>query len=160
MRLFFWIVTTLALVAAVLGWTALDPPSMQDVAGAVMGEWYRQQMIWAALIGLAAGGVGGWMATRRVKLRPRTPSTEFFSRVAGYGVRTATVAGLLVLVVSAVLAFNYASVPVSPMERIGLLLGAGRFVAVIGLGVFAATAAFGGTIRSIDWSGRYALVSY
>lgn len=157
MRLFFWIVVIVSLVATLLGWTALDPPSLQDVAGAVMGEWYRKQMAWAAIIGALSGGIGGWLATSRVRLKPRESSELFFSRVASFGLWTALIAAILVAAVSAWLAYTYASVPVSPLDRIALLLGAGRFVSVLGLGVFASNFAFALVVRYSNWSGRYAL---
>lgn len=157
MRLFFWIVAAVALVAAAAGWTSLDPPSLQDVPGVVISDWYHQQMIWALLIGAIAGGIGGWLATRQVRARPRQHADAFLSRVAARGLWTALAAGLVVAGVSAFLAYSYASVPVSPMDRIGLLLGAGRFVAVLGLGVFAATVAFAAVARGVSWTGRYAL---
>lgn len=160
MRLFFWLVTAAAFLAAAVGWGWVDPPSMQDVAGSVISDWYRVQMIWAAVIGLGAGVFGAWLAKHRVRLRPRQPSDAFFSRVASFGLWTAAAAVLLVATISALSAYTYASVPQSPMDRVFFLLIAGRYVAVVGLGSLACTLAYWGTTRLMDWSGRYALARF
>lgn len=160
MRLFFWLITVAAFLSTAVGWGWVDPPSMQDVPGSAISDWYRVQMIWAAVIGLSAGVFGAWLAKNRVRLRPRQPSDVFFSRVASFGLWTVAAAVLLITAISAVSAYTYASVPQSPMDRVLFLLIAGRSVAVVGLGSLACTLAYWGMTRLMDWSGRYALVRF
>ena len=156
---FFWIIAGLALVFAVAGALSFDPPQREDVELQLLVDFFRNQYVVAAVIGLVCGGLIGWLARRSIRHRPGDRGTDFDSRVAVRGL----VAGMVAVLVTALATLSAAYLaswePLAPGEKVVIAAQAALFYVVLAIAFVCALGTYALLTRVGAWGGKYALVS-
>ena len=158
MRKTFWFTAGIGLLVALLGMFVFSVPIIPDVLGERMEEWYMDQVVMVAIVGLAAGAGSGVLAQRRLRHQPHEVAATFLSRVASWGFWTMGAMVLLAAVLFFARAASASFVPFTAFNRFLQLAASGKFFGV--LGAAAATTAFtyAAVTRGANWGGRYALL--
>lgn len=158
MRSTFWFTAGLGLLLALLGMFVFSAPIIPEVLGERVDDWYGDQTVIAAVLGLALGAGSALLAQRRLRHQPHENAADFLSRVGSWGFWT------LILMVLLAAAFVFARaatavfVPLAPFNRFLALAASGKFFGVLGAGAAAAALAYAAVTRGANWGGRFALL--
>lgn len=158
MKTTFWLVAGSGLLLALLGAFVFSAPIIPDVLGERLDEWYANQLVMMAGIGLIVGGASAWLAQRRLRHQPHEDASSFLSRVAGWGFWTMFWMGLLAVAVFFARAATATFLPFTAVNRfleLGLTMKA---FGVLGAGVAASALTYAAVTRGANWGGRYALL--
>jgi hypothetical protein len=158
MRSSFWLTAALGVLLALLGMFVFSAPLIPGVLGERVDDWYGDQAMIAAVLGLAIGAVSAVLAQRRLHHRPHENAIDFLSRVGSWGFWTL----MLMVVLAAALTFARAAtaafVPLAPVNRFLALAASGKFLGVLGAGAAAAALTYAALTRAPNWGGRFALL--
>jgi hypothetical protein len=158
MRSSFWLTAGLGVLLALLGLFVFSAPIIPDVLGERVDDWYADQAVIVAVLGLALGAGSAVLAQRRLRHHPHENATEFLSRVGGWGFWTL----MLIVAVAAVITFGRAAtavfVPLAPLDRFLALAASGKFLGVLGAGAASAAVTYAAVTRAANWGGRFALL--
>lgn len=158
MRSSFWLTAVLGLLLALLGLFVFSAPLIPDVLGERVDDWYTDQMVIVAVLGLALGAVSAVLAQRRLRHQPHENATDFLSRVGGWGFWTVMLMVTLAAAITFARAATAVFVPLAPLDRFLALAASGRFFGVLGAGAAAAGLTYAFVTRGVNWGGRFALL--
>ncbi|WP_457652839.1 hypothetical protein [Rhodocaloribacter sp.] len=156
MRIAFWIAMVAGLALAI-AYFFFPMPLTSVVDRQTLAERYETLMIWAAILGVAAGVLAGWLATRRIHHSPHEHARDFLGRVGLWGFSSEIFAVGLVFVASSILIASGALGPLAPAEKLGLIIPSGKFLSVLGVGMVADALLFLVITSTVSWGGKYAL---
>jgi hypothetical protein len=156
---FFWLIAGLVLVFAVFGAVSFDPPQREDIELQLLVDFFRNQYVVAAVIGLASGGLLGWLARRSIRHRPGDRGVDFDSRVAARGLVAGFVAVLFTSLATLTAAYLASWEPLAPGEKVVIVAQAALFYVVLAIAFVSALAMYALLTRVGAWGGQYALVS-
>lgn len=154
----YWIIVAIVLILAIAGAISLEPPQREEIELQLLVDFFRNQYVVAAVIGLVCGGMFGWLARRSVRHRPGDRGADFDSRVAVRGL----MAGVLAVVVTTLATLTAAYVaswePLAPGEKVILTAQAALFYVVLAIAFVSALVTYALLTRAGAWGGQYALV--
>ena len=156
MRVAFWIAVIVGL-ALTIAYYLFPLPLTSEVNRLSLAERYETLMIWAAILGVVAGSIAGWLSTRHIHHRPHEHARDFLNKVAAWGFWSEIFAVLVVFAASLILVAYGALGPLAPAEKLGLIIPSGKFLSVLGIGIVTDALLFLIITRSFSWGGKYAL---
>lgn len=163
MQAVLWIVIGVSPLLTLAGWTFLGIAQIfptVDVTTRDIHDWFKNQAIAGAFIGVGVGVAGALLTARRLAYRASESGSDYCSRVAGCGLWTIGAAVLICTLVSAGSAWLAAVFPVAPLQRVYELLFSPPFwFRVCAPTVFFAGLLFALVSRLRRWGGRYAVLN-
>jgi hypothetical protein len=160
MRYLFWGLFIVGLAGSVLGVGVFEPVLDVNADIDVLVAWWLAWAVYGAILGAIVGMLAGVAARYMVKHVPSEPAADFLNRVRWWGLSGQTVAALVASVVAAFFAAAYAGLEaLSSAERVHALVLGLNFAAVPGTALLSASLFFAVVTASLDWGGRYAVVT-
>ena len=158
MKALYWVLLVVALVLLLLGFVYFVSPNTEAVEQTLLDQYFVQSIIWALVVGAVLGAACGLFAERAVRVRPREDPASFHGRVALFGIVGALVALVLAGALAAFLASAQSAWQISEGERVRLVVGSGRFLAVPAAALLGSLAVYALVTRTRTWNGRRAIV--
>jgi heme/copper-type cytochrome/quinol oxidase subunit 2 len=158
MKALYWALLVIALVLLLLGFVYFQSPFTDKVDQTLLDQYFVQSVIWGLVVGAVFGVAFGLLAERTVRVRPREEPGSFHGRVALFGIVGGVVALLLAGALAAFLASAQSAWQITEGERVKLVIGSGRFLAVPAAALLGGLAVFALVTRARTWNGRRAIV--
>ena len=158
MKALYWGLFVVALALLVLGFVFFQSPFTDAVEQGLLDQYFVQNIIWGLVVGAVLGAAFGLFAERVVPMRPREAPATFHGRVAGWGLAGGVLAVLLAVALALFLASAQSAWQISEGDRVKLVVGSGRFLAVPAAGLLGSLVAYALVTRARTWNGRRAIV--
>lgn len=154
----YWLTVLIVLVFVVAGMVLFDLPRTNVVERRLLGQFYEHEYVFAALIGIVAGSLGGWHAKGSLRHIPRERGKDYNVRVGWRGFWVGVASAILAALVVVVYASRTELDPLAPLERIVLVSRSGLFFVVLAIAFLAGVVTYAVMTRGPAWGGQYALI--
>jgi hypothetical protein len=154
----FWFVAAIGVAVIVAGLLFFNAPQPGNVEIQSLEQYYNDQYLVAAAVGLIVGLLFGWLTRGNVYHDPRESAVSYNRRVIARGVVAGGVAIALAFLVACVFAVAWTLDPLAPLEKVTLVVASGLFVVILAIAGVVSLLAFAMITRAKPWSGQYALL--
>jgi hypothetical protein len=154
MKIVYYGLALVALLLLLSGFGFFSSPASSVIDGNALDQWYVQSTVVGAIIGALAGVGFGWLAPRLLHAGRGEAAEGLHRRVVLFGILAIVVGLVIAATVTLGTAYTRSDWQLSPSERLGLVVGAGRFFSVIGAAWLTAAIAYIVLVRTRAWNGR------
>lgn len=156
----FWVFLVVVVIAIAVGLALAQPSQSIAIALDILVERYHSLDLWAVIVGVAAGAVGGVLA-QGMQHRVGESGASYNSRVVWRGVWTSVIAAALAVVLTLALAAISPLEPLDVWATFLLIASSTLFAVALAIAFVCSMVAYAVVTRfTREWGGQYALIPH